>query len=469
VFLSSQLVEISQRFQSDVEDLQVLLQEEDLPVGSVECVQELSERLNSDPRFRRDVAFLVRSMLYREQEEPGSMDMLGVLVVAAAGTQPDLETAPRHELLRELLRFVMQQRRPAASPAASPTARPATRAAVVQAANPDVPVAPLSDAMPSLAHAEPERLWRRAHAVWVIALMAMLAGLGAGLVVRRSGPEARRTPVETPIAAASPATSPVNPAVAEPEPEHRVVVPTPSQLKHKLRKPSPLAIHATGRRAEPPRTSAPITAAANTPPKVIQIPEPAQTSPQPAQASSKPVQPIAEHHESAAVTPLSDLARQRSTPAPTASGNVFAHPEAAAASVTSSEPPSLSRPKEPVLIARNGVASHSPAVAAPKPELQGTVHLGSTGTMASNLMYSPEPEYPAEAIAAGVQGEVTVRAVVGPHGNVIEARVVSGPPLLRDAALQAVGRWRYRPYEQDGQAVPIATIAILDFQIPPKK
>lgn len=85
MFLPSQLVELSRRFQSDIEDLQVLLQEEGLPVQSAECLQQLSTRLGSDARFRRDVAFLVRSMLGRERDEPGSMDVLGMLVVAAAG------------------------------------------------------------------------------------------------------------------------------------------------------------------------------------------------------------------------------------------------------------------------------------------------------------------------------------------------------------------------------------------------
>lgn len=120
--------------------------------------------------------------------------------------------------------------------------------------------------------------------------------------------------------------------------------------------------------------------------------------------------------------------------------------------------------KDPVLIARN-----KPPTAlgqATQPGLQGTVHAGETGNMASNLMYSPDPEYPAEAIASRVTGEVTVRVVVGPDGNVIDARVVSGPPLLREAALDAVGRWRYRPYEQGGKPVPIATTAIFDFQLP---
>lgn len=86
--------------------------------------------------------------------------------------------------------------------------------------------------------------------------------------------------------------------------------------------------------------------------------------------------------------------------------------------------------------------------------------------MAANVMFSPAPVYPPAASAAHVQGEVRVRAVVGRDGDVIDARVVSGPPLLRDAALEAVERWRYRPYMQYGKPVAVATTAILDFQIP---
>lgn len=140
---------------------------------------------------------------------------------------------------------------------------------------------------------------------------------------------------------------------------------------------------------------------------------------------------------------------------------VFAHPEAADAAADANTPNPVFRQRDPVLIARNSVPA--------RPEVQGTVHTGTTGVMASSLMYSPEPEYPAQAIAAGVEGQVTVRAVVGPRGNIIDAEVVSGPPMLREAALDAVARWRYRPYEQDGKPVPIATTAILDFEIPNRK
>ena len=86
--------------------------------------------------------------------------------------------------------------------------------------------------------------------------------------------------------------------------------------------------------------------------------------------------------------------------------------------------------------------------------------------MATNLISSPAPEYPAAASQARVQGEVTVRAVVDRNGNVTDARVISGPELLRDVSLEAVQHWRFRPYMQGGKPVEVATTAVLDFELP---
>ena len=93
------------------------------------------------------------------------------------------------------------------------------------------------------------------------------------------------------------------------------------------------------------------------------------------------------------------------------------------------------------------------------------VTTGSAGIMAANLVSSPAPAYPEAATAAGVQGEVVVEAVVGRDGGVVDTRVVSGPPLLRAAALDAVQRWHYRPYEVDGKTIEIATTARLEFRL----
>jgi TonB family protein len=50
---------------------------------------------------------------------------------------------------------------------------------------------------------------------------------------------------------------------------------------------------------------------------------------------------------------------------------------------------------------------------------------------------------------------VVVDAVVDEKGNVVQARVVSGHPLLTDAALKAVLRWKYEPTSLNGQPVSV--------------
>jgi TonB family protein len=51
--------------------------------------------------------------------------------------------------------------------------------------------------------------------------------------------------------------------------------------------------------------------------------------------------------------------------------------------------------------------------------------------------------YPEGALRSHVQGIVTVEATLDSAGNVIDARIVSGPPELRRAALQSVLQWHF--------------------------
>jgi len=492
VFMPSQLLEISQRFHSDVEDLLVLLQEEGLPVQSAECLQQLVTRLGSDPRFRSDVAFLIRSMVGREPDqpgsrEPGSMDVLGILVIAAEGIRQPSETPARQQLVRELLRFVIQQRRPEAAPAVALAAAPVQRRATTPitpsppsptrlerpspAPSVAVPAAPSRThkppvqpdpvPVPSLLRPEPEPIWSRARAGWAVAVLLVLIVLGAGVAILHSASKAK-TPEVTALPAALPAAAPIDNAAAEPE--RPVILPPSPRPAHTQRKPSPSHTRALHQRAEPSQPSALLAVAGNTPSDMLERPEPHQSNPplnQPLTAgTTQPVRPL---HQSAARALPSNSPQQRATPGSADVTGTFAHPDAANAAASQVPPPAF-HPKAPVLIARN-----KPPAIPGEPQLQGIVHTGTTGTMASKLMSSPEPEYPPEAIAAGVSGQVTVEAVVGPRGNVVDARVVSGPPLLREAALDAIGHWKYRPYEEDGKPVSIATTAIFDFQIPPKR
>ena len=79
-----------------------------------------------------------------------------------------------------------------------------------------------------------------------------------------------------------------------------------------------------------------------------------------------------------------------------------------------------------------------------------------TGVDAPARIHFVKPEYPRVAIAAGLQGDVSIDCVIAPDGTVREARILSGSPLLREAALSAVRQWRYtRPRLND---VPISVL-----------
>jgi len=70
-------------------------------------------------------------------------------------------------------------------------------------------------------------------------------------------------------------------------------------------------------------------------------------------------------------------------------------------------------------------------------------------------VYTVKPEWPDLAAQAGVHGTVTVQALVGPDGTVLEARVLNSIPLLNAAAESAVRKWRFRPASAGG--VPVAS------------
>jgi periplasmic protein TonB len=84
--------------------------------------------------------------------------------------------------------------------------------------------------------------------------------------------------------------------------------------------------------------------------------------------------------------------------------------------------------------------------------------VSASGNVASQLkpprlVSSVLPVYPQIAKQAGVEGNVVVQASIDRSGHVSAVRVVSGTLMLRQAALDAVRRWKYEPAVLDGQPV----------------
>jgi TonB family protein len=76
------------------------------------------------------------------------------------------------------------------------------------------------------------------------------------------------------------------------------------------------------------------------------------------------------------------------------------------------------------------------------------------------------PIYPSNARAMGLQGQVELQIRVNKDGSVDNIKRVSGNPILANAAMDAVRRWRYEPYKIDGQPIEMDTNIKLNFNLP---
>jgi periplasmic protein TonB len=75
------------------------------------------------------------------------------------------------------------------------------------------------------------------------------------------------------------------------------------------------------------------------------------------------------------------------------------------------------------------------------------------------------PEYPPLARQARIQGQVKIDAILDEQGNVIDMKVVSGPPLLYQAALDVLKKWRYEPTYLNDQPIAVEMIVTITFQL----
>jgi TonB family protein len=80
-------------------------------------------------------------------------------------------------------------------------------------------------------------------------------------------------------------------------------------------------------------------------------------------------------------------------------------------------------------------------------------------------MSESPPIYPLKAKAAGIEGTVVLLAQINKSGRIDWARVVSGPEPLRQAAVDAVNAWIYRPYLIDGSRAGFRTTIKVKFTL----
>lgn len=82
-----------------------------------------------------------------------------------------------------------------------------------------------------------------------------------------------------------------------------------------------------------------------------------------------------------------------------------------------------------------------------------------------SLVRRVDPVYPSLARSARVQGQVVLAAIISKAGTIQHLQVLSGHPMLVNAALEAVSHWRYRPYVLNGEVIEVETQITVNFKL----
>ena len=105
-----------------------------------------------------------------------------------------------------------------------------------------------------------------------------------------------------------------------------------------------------------------------------------------------------------------------------------------------------------------------PPKEAPKPQTPQRIRVGGN-VQAANLLRKVVPVYPPLAKQARIQGTVRFTAVIGKDGTIQNLQVITGHPLLQQAAMDAVRQWQYRPTLLNGEPVEVVTTIDVNFTL----
>jgi len=102
---------------------------------------------------------------------------------------------------------------------------------------------------------------------------------------------------------------------------------------------------------------------------------------------------------------------------------------------------------------------------APPPERKPSISPVSEGVLRGSAVSREIPLYPEIAKRSRVQGMVQVLVTIGEDGTVLEASMLKGHPLLRQAALDSARRWRFSPTLLSRVPVKVQGVLTFNFRL----
>ncbi len=100
----------------------------------------------------------------------------------------------------------------------------------------------------------------------------------------------------------------------------------------------------------------------------------------------------------------------------------------------------------------------------PPPKPTEPLRIGGN-VMAAKLINGPKPAYPQIAKMAHVSGTVMLHAIIAEDGSIQQLTFISGPALLKQAAMDAVRQWRYAPTMLNSQPTKVDTTISVVFDL----
>jgi TonB family protein len=89
----------------------------------------------------------------------------------------------------------------------------------------------------------------------------------------------------------------------------------------------------------------------------------------------------------------------------------------------------------------------------------------SSANANEHILKKIDPEYPPLAKAARIQGKVLLKATISTEGDVTSVTAVSGHPMLAPSAIEAVKKWKYKPFLVDGQPMTVTAEIEVPFSL----
>jgi TonB family protein len=200
----------------------------------------------------------------------------------------------------------------------------------------------------------------------------------------------------------------------------------------------------------------------------VAVPEPAKPKPKPAAKKAEPQEEVIE----GIVTPLAPAAPPLVADNAAGSGNVDLSSQPPSTKTEGTTPPGKGEADAVQDAGAGAAAAAAPATAVEAPPAGPPAKEGDLVDLASvdtppNLQKRVNPVYPQLAQQRGVEGTITVNALIDEKGNVIETAILKGiqdDKGLGRAAEAAVKKWKFDPARKGGVAVKVWKSFLIAFK-----